>query len=108
MDLQYDRPGHAFGTVNGVTIEGFCLPVPPSNLIFITASGVFLGCGFFDMRTFNKLRIAAVRITGVSTLEELLAGKITELTESAETSGVCIGMTGYDALLRICSPNTHL
>lgn len=108
MDLQYDRPGHAFGTVNGVEIEGFCLPVPPSNLIFITAPGVFLGCGFFDMRTFDKLGIAAVRITGISTLEELLAGKIAELTKSAETSGIRVGMTGNDALLRICSPNTHL
>ncbi len=108
MDLQYDRPGHAFGTVNGVTIEGFCLPVPPSNLIFITAPGVFLGCGFFDIRTFNKLGIAAVRITGVSTLEELLLGKITELTESAETSGVRVGMTGYDALLHFSASNPHL
>ncbi len=108
MDLHYDRPGHALGTLNGVMIEGFCLPVPPSNLIFMTAPGIFLGCGFFDMQTFDKLRIAAVRITGVSTLEELLAGKIVELTESAETLGVRIGMTGCDALLRISSLNPHL
>ncbi|WP_319377838.1 YunC family protein [uncultured Methanocorpusculum sp.] len=108
MELQYDRPGHAIGTVNEVTIEGFCLPVPPSNLIFITAPGGFLGCGFFDMRTFARLGMAAVRITGVSTLEELLAGKIAELTESAETLGIKVGMTGYDALLHICSANPHL
>jgi len=108
MELEYDRPGHASGTVNGVMVEGFCLPIPPSNLIFITTPGGFVGCGFFDMRTFEKLGIAAVRITGVSTLEELLAGRIMELTESAETLGVGIGMTGYDALLRICSSNTHL
>ncbi|MDO9523049.1 MAG: DUF1805 domain-containing protein [Methanocorpusculum sp.] len=102
MELQYDRPGHASGTVNGVLIEGFCLPVPSSNMIFITTPGGFVGCGFFDMRTFAKLGIHAVRITGVSTLEELLAGKISEVTESAEKSGIRIGMTGYDALLRFC------
>ncbi len=108
MELQYDRPGHAFGTVNGVLIEGFCLPIPPSNLIFITTPGGFIGCGFFDMRTFAKLGISAVRITGVSTLEELLAGNITEVTESAEKLGIRIGMTGSDALLCIFPSKTHL
>jgi len=108
MELQYDRPGHASGTVNGVLVEGFCLPVPPSNLIFITTPGGFLGCGFFDMHTFEKLGIPAVRITGVSTLEELLAGKIIEVTKSAQELGVSIRMTGYDALLRFCSTESHL
>jgi uncharacterized protein YunC (DUF1805 family) len=108
MELEYDRPGHASGTVNGVMIEGFCLPVPPSNLIFIIAPGGFLGCGFFDMKTFDKLGIPAVRITGVSTLEELLAGKASEVTECAEKLGIRIGMAGYDALLRICPSKSHL
>ncbi len=108
MELLYDRPGHAFGIVNGVNIEGFCLPVPPSNLIFITVPGGFLGCGFFDMRTFDKLGIAAVRITGISTLEELLVAKIAELTEPAKTLGVRVGMTGYDALLHFCPLNPYL
>ena len=108
MELLYDRPGHASGPVNGVMVEGFCLPIPPSNLIFITTPGGFVGCGFFDMRTFEKLGIPAVRITGVSTLEELLAGNITEVTESAEKLGIRIGMTGYDALLRFCPSNPHL
>jgi uncharacterized protein YunC (DUF1805 family) len=108
MELQYDRPGHASGTVNGVMIEGFCLPMPPSNLLFITVPGGFIGCGFFDMKTFDKLGIPAVRITGVSTLEELLDGLISEVTESAEKSGVRIGMTGYDALLRFCPVKSHL
>ena len=103
MKLAYDRPGHAFGTVNGVMIEGFCLPIPPSNLLFITTAGGFIGCGFFDMKTFDKLGIPAARITGVSTLEELLAGKIVDMTESAEKAGVRIGMSGYDALMRFCS-----
>ncbi len=108
MELQYDCSGHASGIVNGVLIEGFCLPMPPSNLIFITTPGGFLGCGFFDMRTFGKLGIPAVRITGVSTLEELLAGAITEVTESAVKLGIRIGMIGYDALLRICTTKPHL
>ncbi len=108
MELAYDRPGHASGTVNGVMIEGFCLPMPPSNLIFITVPGGFIGCGFFDMKTFDKLGISAVRITGVSTFEGLLAGRISEGTESAEKSGVRIGMTGYDELMRFCPAKSHL
>jgi len=102
MELAYDRPGHASGVVNGKEFEGFCLPVPPSNLIFLTTAKGFIGCGFFDMKTFGKLGIPAVMITGVSTLEELLAGKIVDMTVSAENIGVRIGMTGCDALLRFC------
>ena len=108
MELQYDRPGHASGVVNGKEFEGFCLPVPPSNLIFLTTAKGFIGCGFFDMKTFDKLGIPAVRITGVSTLEELFAGKISEVTEPAEKSGVRIGMTGYDALMLFCPAKSHL
>ena len=107
MELAYDRPGHALGNLNGVLFEGFSLPVPPSNLIFITVAGGFIGCGFFDMHTFDKLRIPAVRITGVSTLEELLAGKISLATVAAEKLGIRIEMTGSDALLRFCSIHSH-
>lgn len=103
MELEYDHPGHASGVVNGKEFEGFCLPVPRSNLIFIKTAGGFIGCGFFDMKTFDKLGIPAARITGVSTIEELLAGKIVDMTESAEKAGVRIGMSGYDALMRFCS-----
>jgi len=103
MELVYDRPGHALGIVNGKKVEGFCLPVPPSRLIFLTTEHGFIGCGFFDMQTFGRLGIPAVRITGVSTLEELLAGKIVEMTASAESAGVRIGMSGYEALVRLCS-----
>ncbi len=102
MELQYDRAGHASGTLNGISYEGYCLPMPSSNLIFITTAAGFIGCGFFDMTTFEKLGIPAVKITGVSTLEELLAGKIMYMTESAEKIGIRIGMTGYDALIRFC------
>ena len=107
MELAYDRPGHASGNLNGVSFEGFCLPMPPSKLIFITTVGGFIGCGFFDMHTFDKLGIPAVRITGVSTLEELLAGKISQVTVSAENLGVRVEMTGYEALSRFCSLHSH-
>ncbi|HJJ30268.1 MAG TPA: DUF1805 domain-containing protein [Methanocorpusculum sp.] len=109
MKLVYDRPGHASGNLNGISFEGFSLPMPPSNLIFITTLGGFIGCGFFDIHTFDKLGIPAVRITGVSTLEELLAGKISQVTVAAEKLGVSFEMTGIDALSRFCSKNTlHL
>ena len=90
------------GEENGISFEGFCLPLPPSKLIFIKTKSGFIGCGFFDMTTFEKLGIPAVKITGVSTLEELLAGKIMYMTESAEKIGIRIGMTGYDVLTQFC------
>ena len=104
MKMHYDSQVHVTGEVNDVSFEGFCLPLPPSKLIFIKTKGGFLGCGFFDMATFEKLKIPAVKITGVSTLEELLAGKIVQVTNSAEKLGLAPGMTGETALLRMCFP----
>ena len=102
MKMHYDSPDHMTGDADGISFEGFCIPLPPSNLIFINVAGGFIGCGFFDMGTFEKLGIPAVKITGVSNLEELLHERIVYVTKAAEKLGIKIGMTGEDALLLMC------
>jgi uncharacterized protein YunC (DUF1805 family) len=62
-------------------------------------------CGGLDVRLLNaKLndrRIVAGRATGVRTIEQLLDAQIDMVTTEAELRGICPGMKGADALLKM-------
>lgn len=101
MELTYDRPDHATGEIDGVKFEGFCTSVTSQYLIFIKAGNLFLGCGFFDMDTFEKIGIPAGRITCVSSIEQMLSSNIVSVTKSAEAHGITTCMTGAEAIAKM-------
>ncbi|MDO5843595.1 MAG: YunC family protein [Methanocorpusculum sp.] len=103
MELTYDREGHAFGEIDGVKFEGFCVPVTSQYLIFIKAGNLFLGCGFFSMDTFDKIGIPAARITCVSSIEQMLNSNIVSVTKSAAAHGITECMTGAEAIAKMKS-----
>jgi uncharacterized protein YunC (DUF1805 family) len=57
-----------------------------------------LGCGYFNVETFNKTNEAAAIVTGVSNFEEMLEAKVVGVSKQAAQKGVMVGDSGKVAL----------
>ena len=74
------------------------LAAPP---LFIRGSKGVLGCGYFDVATFNLTKEAGVVIRCVKSLDDLREKKVVgwqDISERARTLGVAPGMTGQAVL----------
>ncbi len=101
MQIVYESAEHAKIFAGKVCCDGYCIPTGHAGLIFVITPHGLVGCGFFAMDTFAKMGMAGAKVTGVSTLEELLAGKVSAVSPAAEEMGVAAGMTGEEAVLRM-------
>jgi uncharacterized protein YunC (DUF1805 family) len=65
----------------------------------------YIMCGALGVRLLNEKlndrRIVAERATGVRTIEQLLDAPLDMVTTEAELRGICPGMKGADALLKM-------
>lgn len=85
--------------LDGAAFECVHLPTAKTNILLIKAAHGFLGCGYFDVGVANRVGDAAAIVTGVKTIEEMLAAPVVRLSDRAREVGVCEGMTGREALL---------
>lgn len=83
------------------TATGYVVPIGPVNLVFAVTDAGFVGCGAFDVAALDKFKLPAAAIPGVSTLQELLAGKVARANEAAQRRGIAAGLTGREALERL-------
>ncbi|HJK18594.1 MAG: YunC family protein [Candidatus Methanocorpusculum faecipullorum] len=98
MQIEYLSPGHALITDAGVSVDAYCLELGSANLIFVKTSSGIVGCGFFDLAAFEKFGIPAAKVTGISTIEDLLKGSVSAATPAAVLRGVNPGMSGEEAV----------
>lgn len=87
--------------IDGKDFEAWRIPTESATILLIKASHGFIGCGYFDVATANKLQEHVAIVTGVKTFDDMLEAKVIKHSDSAETVGVRIGMSGRDALLRL-------
>ncbi|MCK4981676.1 MAG: DUF1805 domain-containing protein [Victivallaceae bacterium] len=87
--------------IDGKDFEAWRIPTESAAILLIKAVHGFIGCGYFDVETANKLQEHAGIVTGVKTFDDMLEAKIIKCSNSAETVGVRIGMTGREALLKL-------
>lgn len=93
-------------TLGGKTYEGHVIPIGPVNLVFARAENGLVGCGAIDVIALEKFQIAAAKVRpvstpSVSTIDELLTGEIVAVNQYAQNTGITIGMSGRDALIRL-------
>ncbi len=80
---------------------GYEIPLPKAPLVVAATETGVLGCGYLDMATFDKLQVPAARMSGVATVDELLAKPVQIVNQAAQALGVQPGMSGRDALERM-------
>lgn len=78
--------------------EGYEIPVGPFNLVFAATGAGMVVCGAFDLAAFEKHGHPAAKVTGVKTVDDLLAAVVKDVNEAAQRLGIQAGMTGREAL----------
>ncbi len=89
---------HEIMHVKGRQVEGYVIPLQSCNLTFIKSESGILACGAIDVSALDKFEIPAARISGVTTLDDLMKGSIKEVNSCAAERGVKTGMNGEEAL----------
>ncbi len=79
-------------------INTVLIPTAQSNLIIASASRGFIMCGYLNIDIAEKLGDAACIVSGVSTVDQLMAKPVVKLTRQAQELGICLGDTGHEAL----------
>ena len=85
-------------TLDGNLYETVHIPTEKTSILLVRATGGFVGCGYFDVNVANRVGDAAAIVTGVKTMDDLLAAPIVRLSDRAREAGVTDGMSGRDAL----------
>jgi uncharacterized protein YunC (DUF1805 family) len=85
--------------LDGQQLEAIHIPTPQTNILLIKSAGGFVGCGYFDVAVANRVGDAVAIVTGVKTIDDVLAAPIVRLSDKAREAGVTEGMTGREAAL---------
>lgn len=88
-------------TLDGTTYESVHVPTEKTNILLVKAAGGFVGCGYFDVAVANRVGDAVAIVTGVKTIDDLLAAPVVRMSDKARELGVAEGMSGRDALMRL-------
>lgn len=84
---------------DGHTFDAVRVPLQGASLLVIVGKNGFLGCGYLNMETAEKLGAAFALVTGVSSFDDMLAKDVKAVSSAAAARGVTVGMTGREALL---------
>jgi uncharacterized protein YunC (DUF1805 family) len=83
--------------------DGFVIPLGSLNLVGVVTDIGLAGCGAFDVSALDSFSYPAVRVRSekgvpIATIEDLLSGIVKEANAGAVKLGICVGMTGREAL----------
>jgi len=81
--------------------QGIEIPLANAVLVLVVARKGFLMCGYLDKKMAEKLGDRAAIISGVKSVDEMLAGPVAELTAAAQRAGIRKGMPGILALAKL-------
>ncbi len=83
------------------SVLGLKMDMEHAPLLVIRAKKGFVMCGYLNMDVANKLGDAAVRVTGVKSLEEVLNTKAVDVSVAAKQLGITVGMPAKEALMKM-------
>ncbi|TAN61001.1 DUF1805 domain-containing protein [bacterium] len=72
-------------------IEAVWVKLQSKNLILLNGSRGYVMCGYLNLSAAEKFKDAAVKITGVSTIEEALKAAVHSATSPARRLGIYNG-----------------
>lgn len=84
------------GVVSAVRID-----LQKAPLIVVRSSKGYVMCGYLDMNIANKLGDVAAKVTGVSSIENVLDAEVVALSDEAINQGLELGITGRAFLNKI-------
>ncbi|MCP4653415.1 MAG: DUF1805 domain-containing protein [Candidatus Omnitrophica bacterium] len=80
------------------TVYAFCIKLCDKSLIVLKASGGYIMCGYLNMKTATKFKEVAVKITGISTIEQAVKAKAFAVSPEAKKLGIYKGQAIKEVL----------
>ena len=77
--------------IGGKYIEAFLISLQSKNLILLRGSRGYVMCGYLNLKAAEKFKDVAIKITGISTIEEALKTSVHSCTSSARKLGIFKG-----------------
>ncbi|MGQ9552370.1 MAG: YunC family protein [Candidatus Bathycorpusculaceae bacterium] len=87
-------------TIIGVRIGNPDFPEKPAIIVLIAKKGLIV-CRNFDIAALNERGVTAVRVEGLTKIEDALQAKIESCTARAHALGIAEGMTGKEAIIKL-------
>lgn len=75
-----------------------CAPLGKCNFILIKGEKGYIMCGYLNLSVARRLRDAAVKVTGVTTVKDVIRAKVVALTPEAKKLGIYKGQPIRDVL----------
>ncbi len=79
-------------------IEALACELTGKNLIVLRGSRGYVMCGYLDLAASEKFNDVAVKITGVSTIDDALKARVVSCTTAAMKAGIAPGQNIQDVL----------
>lgn len=79
-------------------IDAFQIKLLSKNFILLRGTKGYIMCGYLNLSVANKFREAAVKISGVSNIEDALEAKVLSLSYPAQKMGIYKGQPVKKAL----------
>ena len=84
------------------TLEAYRIHNVNATILLIKAPNGALGCGYFDINTANKCGDVMSVVRGVASFDDMMNATVQEVSENAAKLGVTPGITGREALEKMC------
>lgn len=88
-------------TVGAENVDAICITLLSKNFILLRGNKGYVACGYLDMKVADKFKDVAVKITGVSTINEALKAKAAVVSAAAKRIGLHKGEAVRDILKKI-------
>jgi uncharacterized protein YunC (DUF1805 family) len=79
-------------------VEALAFSLTGKNLIVLRGSRGYIMCGYLDLEAAEKFNDAAVKITGVATIDDALKANVASCTKAAKALGIREGQAVQDVL----------
>lgn len=79
-------------------IQAFSIPLASKNFILLRGNKGYVMCGYLNMAAANKFSDLAIKIFGVSSIEEALEAKVSACSSKARKLGISKGQKISDIL----------
>jgi uncharacterized protein YunC (DUF1805 family) len=79
-------------------IEAFLISLQSKNLILLRGSRGYVMCGYLNLKAAERFKDVAIKVTGVSTIQEALNASVHSCTSPARKLGILKGQPVSEAL----------
>ncbi|OGS01965.1 MAG: hypothetical protein A3G41_01920 [Elusimicrobia bacterium RIFCSPLOWO2_12_FULL_59_9] len=85
-------------SVGGKAFQGVEISLPEAPLVLALGRRGYLMCGYLNLEAADKFRGTCAVVRGVSSVEDILRGKVSAVSRRAKRLGVRVGMRGAQAI----------